>query len=169
MSKKNDSDTLSAGIPILMLPVFLIMLVIRYPVLLIAVVPIALLMFFSTPHTTPAQPTPPAAVQLQPATVPSAPPPPPPPPPREAAPAAPSSAAAARYRIQVGAFESEARAVTFAKELERLFSDVSMEPVVGQKTLYRVLVGRFPDERSAQEVMDRLRREGLSPVMARVD
>jgi cell division septation protein DedD len=172
MRKKDESTRLGAEIPFLMFPVLLIAWVIRYPVSLVVIVPVVLAMMFLSPSgTTPQPQAPRAVVERQPSPAPAQPPESPvqlpvasPPTPPPAVPAV-SSEATLRYRIQVGAFESEARAVTLTRELAIMFSDVFIEPASGSGSLYRVYVGRFVDQSSAQPVMSRLQHEGLSPLI----
>jgi cell division protein FtsN len=175
MTKKGgEPETLNASIPIFALPVLAIALVIRYPISLVVIIPVVVIALFSSSGKTPSPQAPQSPVAEQtpaaPVQSPAVPPPSPStvPPPPPAVPV-PSPQPAARYTIQVGAFESQARAVTLSRELAIVFSDVSVEPASGAGTLYRVHVGRFVDQSSAQPVMSRLQHEGLSGLIVPLD
>jgi len=156
-----EPDRLQSSIPFLALPVLLIAFVIRYPISLVVIVLVFLIGTLLSPPsgTTPTQQAPQAPAAVQTPTI--------SPPPSAVSPA--SSESRARYTIQVGAFESKARADTLSNELAGLYSDVSAEPASGTMTLYRVYVGRFADESSAQAVVVRLRSNGLSPLIVPLD
>jgi rare lipoprotein A len=74
--------------------------------------------------------------------------------------------AAARYIVQVAAFESKDAAEALSADLVKRYKDVSVEKAELDKTYYRVRIVQT-DEKSAQRVIDELRRADFQPFMLR--
>ncbi|MBI4473392.1 MAG: septal ring lytic transglycosylase RlpA family protein [Acidobacteria bacterium] len=74
------------------------------------------------------------------------------------------------YAVQVGAFENQEAAETLKRELEKRYSGVTVQTVSGQRTLYRVRVGRGePDIQAAHKLAAQLRREDFDSFVVRVN
>ncbi len=73
------------------------------------------------------------------------------------------------YGVQVGAFESRRAAEDLKKDLERKYSSVTIQTVTGDKTLYRVRVGREKDLDKANDLASELRKEEFQPFVVRVN
>jgi cell division protein FtsN len=80
--------------------------------------------------------------------------------------AAPTTAAAAPggFTIQVGSFGAPANAQKLQADMQKHFDDVRLvEAMVSGKTYYRVRIGSFADEQSAEEfARERVSSLGLS-------
>jgi rare lipoprotein A len=73
------------------------------------------------------------------------------------------------YAVQVGAFESESAAEALRRELDGRYSDVSIQTFSGDKTLYRVRVGRAPTILAAEQLAARLREEHFASFVVRLN
>jgi rare lipoprotein A len=94
---------------------------------------------------------------------------------------APSAASAARgvgppappvdatYTIQVGAFESQDTAESLKRNLDKRYSDVTIQTVTTTQTFYRVRVGRLADLASAEKISKQLREEKFDPFVVRLN
>src|SRR5262249_18692881 len=72
----------------------------------------------------------------------------------------PSPSSTAVYAVQVGAFANQKSAEEIALALKRQFPDTFVDASMGDRVLYRVRVGRFPDAASARPLMQQLRAAG---------
>jgi len=73
------------------------------------------------------------------------------------------------YGVQVGAFQSKSAAEQLRDDLAMRYSDVSIQPIVAEQTLYRVRVGRAPDMDSAEKLAKRLRDERFNTIVVRLN
>lgn len=73
------------------------------------------------------------------------------------------------YAVQVGAFESRQLAEDLKQQLAQRYSVVTVQTLSGEKTLYRVRIGREPDLDSANRLAAQLRKEDLKPFVVRVN
>ena len=73
--------------------------------------------------------------------------------------------ASLRYAVQVGAFESEARARSLLASVNASGFDARIVRVAGSP-LVRVRIGAFPDRTGAAELMNRVRRRGHEATIA---
>jgi rare lipoprotein A len=73
------------------------------------------------------------------------------------------------YGVQVGAFQSESAANKLRDDLAIRYSDVSIQPLVTDQTLYRVRVGNVSDIQTAEQIAKKLRDEHLSPFVVRLN
>ncbi len=80
-----------------------------------------------------------------------------------------AAAGNARFAVQVGAFESQRAAEDLKDRLEKKYLSVTVQTFVGDKTLYRVRVGREPDLQAAERLASQLRKEDLKPFVVRAD
>jgi hypothetical protein len=67
------------------------------------------------------------------------------------------------YTIQVGAFEKAATAEALVARLKTRYDAVFIDPLAGQRPVYRVRVGRLANLRAAGELERQLRTEGFQP------
>ena len=66
------------------------------------------------------------------------------------------------YCVQVGSFSSEQNALRMAGELKKRGYEAEVsEGVLGEKTFYRVRIGRFRSRPEAEEQLKRLKGEGF--------
>jgi rare lipoprotein A len=73
------------------------------------------------------------------------------------------------YAVQVGAFENPQAAEDLKEQLEKKYPGVSVESSSGEKTLYRVRVGREQDIGAAQKLASELKKQDLQPFVIRVN
>ena len=74
-----------------------------------------------------------------------------------------------RYAVQVGAFENPKAADDLKQQLEKRYPGVSVESSSGEKTLYRVRVGREQDIDAAQKLASELKKQDLQPFVVRLN
>ena len=67
------------------------------------------------------------------------------------------------YTIQVGAFEKAATAEALVTRLKMRYDVVFIDPLAGERPVYRVRVGRLANLRAAGELERQLRTEGFQP------
>jgi cell division septation protein DedD len=67
------------------------------------------------------------------------------------------------YSIQVGAFEKAAAAEALVTRLKMRYDVVFIEPLEGERPVYRVRVGRLANLKAAGELERQLRTEGFRP------
>jgi Bacterial type II and III secretion system protein/SPOR domain len=67
------------------------------------------------------------------------------------------------YSIQVGAFEQAAAAEALVTRLKMRYDVVFVEPLAGERPVYRVRVGRLANLKAAGELERQLRTEGFRP------
>src|SRR6185295_17216317 len=72
------------------------------------------------------------------------------------------------YGVQVGAFQSQSAAEKLRDVLAMRYTDVSIQPVVTDQTMYRVRVGSVPSAASAEELAKRLRDEQFNTIVVRL-
>lgn len=82
---------------------------------------------------------------------------------------APESQSTPLYAVQVGAFESLRAAEDLKQQLEKKYPGVTVQTFPGQKTVYRVRVGREPDIQAANKLASELRKEDFQPFVVRVN
>jgi cell division protein FtsN len=70
-----------------------------------------------------------------------------------------------RYTVQVGAFQSQANALTLLAELGKRYPDAFIQKVSADAAVYRVRVGRLSDLQDVQQLEKQLRSEGLHPLV----
>jgi rare lipoprotein A len=73
------------------------------------------------------------------------------------------------FAVQVGAFLDRERAVKLKRTLERRYHPVSIVPREGERTLWRVLVGRSPSEEQARGLEEQLRDRTGGAFVVRLD
>jgi len=73
------------------------------------------------------------------------------------------------YGVQVGAFQSKSAAEQLRDDLATRYSDVTIQPIVAEQTMYRVRVGRSPDMDSAEKLAKRLRDERFNTIVVRLN
>jgi rare lipoprotein A len=77
--------------------------------------------------------------------------------------------AATMYAVQVGAFENLQSAESLREQLSKKYPRVTVQTFAGEKTLYRIRVGREPDLAAANKLAAELRKEDLEPFVVRVN
>jgi len=85
--------------------------------------------------------------------------------------AVPATSGSARpvYAVQVGAFENPRAAEEVKQQLEKKYRDVTVQTLQGEKTLYRVRVGREPDLQTANKLASQLRKQAFQPFVVRLN
>lgn len=73
------------------------------------------------------------------------------------------------YAVQVGAFENPRAAEDLKQQLQKKYPGVSVQAFSGEKTVYRVRIGREPDIGSAQKLASQLKKEDLQTFIVRVN
>jgi len=73
------------------------------------------------------------------------------------------------FGVQVGAFENQRMAEDLKRRLEKKYLSVTIQTFTGEKTLYRVRIGRELDIQSAEKLASQLRREDLKGFVVRVN
>ncbi len=73
------------------------------------------------------------------------------------------------YAVQVGAFENPRAAEDLKRQLERKYPDVTVQTLSGEKTVYRVRIGREPDIQTANRLASQLRKQDFQPFVVRVN
>lgn len=73
------------------------------------------------------------------------------------------------YAVQVGAFESQRSADDLKRQLEKKYPAVSIQTASGQKTVFRVRVGREPNLLTAEKLAEKLRDEDYESFVVRVN
>ncbi len=84
-------------------------------------------------------------------------------------PGEPAGRAVTVYAVQVGAFENLRTAEELRDELAKKYPGVTIQTVSGEKTLYRVRIGREPDIQAASRIASQLRKDDLKPFVVRVN
>lgn len=75
----------------------------------------------------------------------------------------------AKYGVQVGAFRRRENAERLARRMKRRFGQVEVRYRDGDPPLWRVIVGSWPDERSARQATRRVRGAGGPAFVVRLD
>lgn len=73
------------------------------------------------------------------------------------------------YTVQVGAFENPKSAEDLRQQLEKKYPGVSVQSFSGEKTVYRVRIGREPDIGAAQKLASQLKKDDLQTFVVRVN
>ena len=73
------------------------------------------------------------------------------------------------FAVQVGAFQSESAATRLRDELAMKYSDVSVQIIMTDQTLYRVRVGKVGDMKAAEELAKKLQDDHLSTFVVRLN
>jgi len=73
------------------------------------------------------------------------------------------------YAVQVGAFENPRAAEDLKQRLARKYPDVTVQILPGEKTVYRVRIGREPDIQTANRLASQLRKQDFQPFVVRVN
>jgi rare lipoprotein A len=73
------------------------------------------------------------------------------------------------FGVQVGAFQSRSAAENLRDDLAMRYSDVSIQSVVTDQTLYRVRVGKVPDMETAEQIAKKLRDEHFNTFVVRLN
>ena len=73
------------------------------------------------------------------------------------------------YAVQVGAFENPRAAEDLKQRLARKYPDVTVQILPGEKTVYRVRIGRKPDIQTANRLASQLRKQDFQPFVVRVN
>jgi rare lipoprotein A len=110
----------------------------------------------STPPVVPAPTPPPDTVPVQQVT------------PQDPA-TAPSNPGIPVYGVQIGAFQSESAAVKLRDDLALRYTNVSIQTVVADQTMYRVRVGSVPDMAAAEQLAKQLRDERFNTFIVRLN
>src|SRR5262249_28453889 len=79
----------------------------------------------------------------------------------------PKDTGASLYTVQVGAFEKADAAEALVARLKMRYDVVFIEPLAGERTVYRVRVGRLANLRAAGEIERQLRTEGFKPFIVK--
>jgi cell division septation protein DedD len=77
--------------------------------------------------------------------------------------------ASTMYAVQVGAFENLRSAQDLKDQLSKRYTGVTVETFSGEKTLYRIRIGRERDLDAANRLAAQLRKEDLDPFVVRVN
>jgi len=72
------------------------------------------------------------------------------------------------YAVQVAAFENQRAAEGLKERLEKKYSGVVIQPVVEEKTLYRVRIGQ-PNLEAATHLASELRKQDYKPFVVRME
>jgi len=85
--------------------------------------------------------------------------------------AAPAASGSARpvYAVQVGAFENPRAAQQLKQQLEKKYPEVTVQAVPGEKTVYRVRIGRESDIQTANRLASQLRKQDFEPFVVRLN
>src|SRR5438093_8005504 len=85
--------------------------------------------------------------------------------------AAPAASGSARpvYAVQVGAFENPRAAQQLKQQLEKKYPEVTVQAVPGEKTVYRVRIGRESDIQTANRLASQLRKQDFEPLVVRLN
>jgi rare lipoprotein A len=73
------------------------------------------------------------------------------------------------YAVQVGAFENRRSAQDLKERLSKKYAGVTVETFSGEKTLYRIRIGRERDLEAANRLAAQLRKEDLDTFVVRVN
>jgi cell division protein FtsN len=73
------------------------------------------------------------------------------------------------YGVQVGAFQSESAAARLRDDLAARYSNISIQAVVTDQTMYRVRVGSVPDMAAAEQLAKQLRDEHFNTFIVRLN
>jgi rare lipoprotein A len=73
------------------------------------------------------------------------------------------------YTVQVGAFESLRAAEDLKQQLAKKYPGVTVQTFVGEKTIYRIRIGREPDIDAANKLAAQLREDDLKPFVVRLN
>ena len=73
------------------------------------------------------------------------------------------------FAVQVGAFETQRAAEDLKQKLEKKYPSVTVQEFSGEKTLYRVRIGREPDVHSAEKLATQLRKDDLKGFVVRMN
>jgi len=73
------------------------------------------------------------------------------------------------YAVQVGAFENPRAAEELKQQLAKKYPDVTVQTFPGEKTVYRVRIGRESNIQTANKLASQLRREDFQPFVVRVN
>ena len=73
------------------------------------------------------------------------------------------------FSVQIGAFANQKSAEDIATALKRQFPDTFVDALMGDRVLYRVRIGRFPNAASARQVVQRLKAAGFDAMIVRRD
>jgi rare lipoprotein A len=84
-------------------------------------------------------------------------------------PAAPSSPSGPVFAVQVGAFENQRAAEDLKERLEKRYKSVTVQAFNGEKTIYRVRIGRERDLHAAEKLAAQLRKEDLKGFVVRMN
>jgi rare lipoprotein A len=84
-------------------------------------------------------------------------------------PAEPSSPSGPVFAVQVGAFENQRAAEDLKQKLEKKYPTVTVQAFSGEKTIYRVRIGRERDFHAAEKLASQLRKEDLKGFVVRMN
>ncbi len=87
----------------------------------------------------------------------------------ESSPPANESSPQPLFAVQVGAFQSESAAAELRDKLAMRYSDVSIQTIMTDQTLYRVRVGKVGDMKAAEELARKLQDEHLNTFVVRLN
>ena len=73
------------------------------------------------------------------------------------------------YAVQVGAFENQRAAEDLRQQLRKKYPSVTVQTSSGEKTVYRVRIGREADIESAAKLASQLRKDDFKPFVVRVN
>jgi rare lipoprotein A len=73
------------------------------------------------------------------------------------------------YAVQVGAFENPRAAEDLKEQLSKKYPRVTVQTFAGEKTIYRIRVGREKDLDAANKIAAQLRKEDLKPFIVRIN
>ena len=128
----------------------------------------------SAPAVAPATPAPSAPTSPTPIPTPTAPSPapasiPPVVPPPVSPETVANNSALPVYGVQIGAFQSESAAARLRDDLAARYSNISIQAVVTDQTMYRVRVGSVPDMAAAEQLAKQLRDEHFNTFIVRLN
>jgi rare lipoprotein A len=78
------------------------------------------------------------------------------------------AALAQPFAVQVAALESQSAAEELKKQLEKKYTNVTVQQFSAEKTLYRVRIGE-PDMERANKIVAELRKQKLTPFVVRLN
>jgi cell division septation protein DedD len=73
------------------------------------------------------------------------------------------------FSVQIGAFANPKSAEDIKRTLQQQFPDTFIDPLPGDRVLYRVRVGHFPSAAAARQVVQKLNAAGFDTMIVRRD
>jgi cell division septation protein DedD len=83
--------------------------------------------------------------------------------------AQPPQSSSPEFSVQIGAFANQKSAEDIATALKRQFPDAFVDALMGDRVLYRVRIGRFPNAAAARQLVQKLQAAGFDTMIVRRD